>query len=173
VAWKRRRSSAGRRARPGSGCARPPANAGTRRHLSAAHLTPPLPGTNRGASAKLARHRVIKGLIGELERAAPPLELAAIDGLWELVYTTAEAFRSSPFFWAFQEGLVQDTDLASAIFRFTDSIPGASIGRAVQRIDLAAGLLISDVEMETFPGLRGTVTTTSTITGERVKGMEE
>lgn len=73
--------------------------------------------------------------------------------------------RSSPFFWAVQEGLVRDTDLAAAVFKFADSLPGAEVGRAVQRIDLAAGLLVSEVEVSVFPGLSGTVTTTSTITG--------
>lgn len=73
--------------------------------------------------------------------------------------------RSSPFFWAFGEGLIRDRDMASAIFAFTDSIPGAYIGQAVQEIDMQAGSLVSKVKMTVFPALSGTVITTSTITG--------
>lgn len=73
--------------------------------------------------------------------------------------------RSSPFFWAFAEGLIRDRDMASAIFAFTDSIPGAYIGRAVQDIDMETGSLVSRVNMTVFPAISGTVVTTSTITG--------
>ena len=73
--------------------------------------------------------------------------------------------RSSPFFWAFQNGLVQDIDVAGAIFAFTDAIPGASIGRAVQTIDAAAGTYLSEVKMHVFPRLSGTVVTRSTFSG--------
>ncbi len=31
----------------------------------------------------------------------------SLQGKWELLYSSVEQFRSSPFFWAFQEGLVQ------------------------------------------------------------------
>ena len=67
--------------------------------------------------------------------------------------------RSSPFFWAFQQGLVGDIDIAGAIFAFTDSIPGAKVGQAVQTVNLAAGSLVSEVKLSVFPGLSGTVVT--------------
>ena len=73
--------------------------------------------------------------------------------------------RSSPFFWAFGEGLIRDRDMSSAIFAFTDNIPGAYIGQAVQDIDMQAGSLVSKVKMTVFPALSGTVVTTSSITG--------
>ncbi len=38
----------------------------------------------------------------------------------------AAAARHSPFFLAFQDGLVRDKQLAEAIFAFTDAIPGAT-----------------------------------------------
>lgn len=88
-----------------------------------------------------------------------------------LVTYTADFFmqlgecRSSPFFWAFGEGLIRDRDMASAIFAFTDSIPGAYIGQAIQEIDMQAGSLVSKVKMTVFPALSGTVVTTSTISG--------
>lgn len=55
--------------------------------------------------------------------------------------------------------------MAGAIFRFTDSIPGADIGRAMQRIDSRAGSLVSEVDMTVFPGISGVIVTTSDISG--------
>jgi hypothetical protein len=127
---------------------------------------------------------------------------APIEGTWELVFSSKEVFRASPFFAAFQNGLVQDkqvragaarggapaarpprpcaawrawtnaaaassqhprwacyclallggVQVAEAIFQFTDALPGAYIGRAIQRIDLTAASLASEVDMEVFPG---------------------
>ena len=83
-----------------------------------------------------------------------------------LVFSSCEhTRRSSPFFWAFQKGLVQDIDLAGAIFAFTDSIPGATVGRAVQHVDLAAGQLVSSVRLTVFPGLTGNVVTQCSASG--------
>ena len=86
-----------------------------------------------------------------------------MQGKWELLYSSVEQFRSSPFFWAFQEGLVQSRDIASQVFQFTDSIPGAQVGAAYQTISFDTGKLISEVDLEVFPGLKGTVVTTSDI----------
>lgn len=51
----------------------------------------------------------------------------------------------SPFFAAFQGGLVQSKELAEAIFAFTDAIPGADILSAHQTVSLLSGSLISEV----------------------------
>eukprot|EP00878_Enallax_costatus_P042227 GHUV01049400.1.p1 GENE.GHUV01049400.1~~GHUV01049400.1.p1 ORF type:complete len:183 (-),score=29.10 GHUV01049400.1:44-532(-) len=67
----------------------------------------------------------------------------------------------SPFFLAFQNGLVQNKELSEAIFNFTDAIPGAEIGTAHQIISLLSGNLISEVQMTVFPGFTGTVVTSS------------
>lgn len=80
--------------------------------------------------------------------------LAPFQGKWELIYSSVEQFRSSPFFWAFQEGLVQSRDIASQIFKFTDSLPGATIGAAFQTISFDTGKLISEVDIEVFPAIR-------------------
>lgn len=69
----------------------------------------------------------------------------------------------SPFFAAFQNGLVQDQQIAEAIFAFTDAIPGAEIGTAMQTISLLSNSLISEVDMTVFPGLTGTVVTSSRV----------
>lgn len=55
--------------------------------------------------------------------------------------------------------------MSGAIFKFTDAIPGADIGRAMQRVDSRAGELISEVNMTVFPGISGVVVTTSSISG--------
>lgn len=74
--------------------------------------------------------------------------------------------RSSPFFWVFQDGLVQDVDAASAIFAITDAIPGAQVGEALQLIDVAAGSLVSRVNLTVFPGLSGYVVTSCRLSGD-------
>lgn len=60
---------------------------------------------------------------------------------------------------------MQDRDMAAAIFKFTDAIPGADIGRVVQRVDSQAGALVSEVDMTVFPGISGVLVTTSSISG--------
>lgn len=56
---------------------------------------------------------------------------------------------------------MQDQGLAEAIFAFTDAIPGASIGTAMQTVSLLSNSLISEVDMTVFPGFTGTVVTSS------------
>ena len=70
----------------------------------------------------------------------------------------------SPFFPAFQNGLVQHPQLAEAIFAFTDAIPGAEIGAALQTVSLLSNSLTSEVDMTVFPGITGTVVTSSRLT---------
>jgi hypothetical protein len=122
-------------------------------------------GLNRGALATASDKQAIDQLLRSLEAAGTTPEPfsgspAALEGRWELLYTNTEAFRSSPFFLAF-EGLVQNKQIAEAIFAFTDAIPGAEIRSAYQTISLLSGKLISEVDMYVFPGFRGTVVTTS------------
>lgn len=103
-----------------------------------------------------------------LEESSDPsgMVITTVQGKWELLYSSVERFRSSPFFWAFQEGLVQNRDVAAEIFKFTDMLPGACVGSAFQTISFDTGKLISEVNLEVFPGLKGTVVTTSTVETE-------
>lgn len=78
--------------------------------------------TNRGAIASTENRNRIDGILRELEGLTPePAPCsglpAPVEGVWELVYSDAEQFRSSPFFWAFQNGLVQDKAISEAIFK--------------------------------------------------------
>ncbi len=83
---------------------------------------------NRGALSSSSSHDRVASILLDLEKQAvsdAPLkgEPAPVDGEWELIYSDVEPFRSSPFFWAFQNGLVQNQALAETIFRcrFQDS----------------------------------------------------
>lgn len=120
---------------------------------------------NRGALATgIDRNEVQKfAAILEKGRGLNPFtgSPSPVEGTWELMYSEVEAFRSSPFFWAFQEGVVRDRALADQIFQFTSSIPGTQIGPAIQKISLLTGVLVSEVELVLFPGIKGLVVTTS------------
>lgn len=123
-------------------------------------------GFDRGALASPAAKQYIGDLVGQLETSYTPPGTDSmrqgLEGRWQLVYSSVEQFRSSPFFWAFQEGLVNNRAIASAIFAFTDSIPGARVGEAYQTLSFSssgAGRLLSEVKLEVFPGLTGFVVT--------------
>eukprot|EP00198_Chlamydomonas_reinhardtii_P003962 XP_001693298.1 predicted protein [Chlamydomonas reinhardtii] len=115
-------------------------------------------GLNRGALASSNDKYEVSTYVDVLEEAVQssgaPVDMNAVQGKWELIYSSVEQFRSSPFFWAFQEGLVQSRDIASQIFKFTDSLPGATIGAAFQTISFDTGKLISEVDIEVFPAIR-------------------
>ncbi|PNH06061.1 putative plastid-lipid-associated protein 6, chloroplastic [Tetrabaena socialis] len=130
---------------------------------------------NRGAIASSNDKYEVSSLVEVLEEAAAaaasPPSLDGVQGKWELLYSSVEQFRSSPFFWAFQEGLVQSRELSAQIFAFTDAVPGATIGAAFQTISFDTGRLISEVDMEVFPALRGTVVTTSAVEPEPPRSL--
>lgn len=130
---------------------------------------------NRGALATSNDRYEVSSFVEVLEDAAAssgaPIQLNDVQGKWELLYSSVEQFRSSPFFWAFQEGLVQNREIAQQIFAFTDSIPGAQIGAAYQTISFDTGKLISEVDLEVFPAIRGTVVTTSSVTPEEPSSL--
>lgn len=71
-------------------------------------------------------------------------------GKWVLVYTTSQAFRSSPFFATFK-ALVGQEGTAERIFAFTDGIPNAKIGQARQVINEDCTELVSRVDMSLWP----------------------
>eukprot|EP00775_Hariotina_reticulata_P009410 gene9410-9574_t len=137
--------------------------------LDAKALLERVAGLDRGALATYADKQEVERLVKVLEEAAAAAGAAdpfagrpaAVEGRWELIYANTEVFRASPFFLAFQNGLVQNDDVARAIFRFTDAIPGAEIRAAYQTVSLLSGSLISEVDMAVFPGLTGTVVTSS------------
>ncbi|KAJ1460239.1 hypothetical protein M885DRAFT_478434 [Pelagophyceae sp. CCMP2097] len=98
------------------------------------------------------------------EQVVPlPTSLAAIDGEWELVFTTVPhgLFRSSPFFLAVQEAFsfgaesqAFGQDKANLFFKLhelqTCSFGVSKIGRVAQRIDAAEGMLYSEFDTSLF-----------------------
>uniref|UniRef100_A0A383WFJ5 Plastid lipid-associated protein/fibrillin conserved domain-containing protein n=1 Tax=Tetradesmus obliquus TaxID=3088 RepID=A0A383WFJ5_TETOB len=121
---------------------------------------------DRGRLAGHADKEAVERLVASLEGSGAGLQPfggtpAPVEGRWELLYTNKEVFRASPFFAAFQGGLVQSKELAEAIFAFTDAIPGADILSAHQTVSLLSGSLISEVGMRVWPGFSGTVVTSS------------
>ncbi|GFR40745.1 hypothetical protein Agub_g1355 [Astrephomene gubernaculifera] len=126
---------------------------------------------DRGAIASSNDKYEVSSFVEVLEEATSSsgegaVQLDAVQGKWELLYSSVEQFRSSPFFLAFQEGLVQNREVAAKIFAFTDAIPGAKVGAAYQTISFDTGKLISEVDLELFPALRGTVVTTCSVVQE-------
>ncbi len=132
---------------------------------------------DRGALASSIDRYEVESLVRPLEQARGMLPfqgepVAALDGKWQLVYSSVEAFRSSPFFWAFPSLVGGDRQLAAQIFAFTDSIPGADVGPAYQTISVASGQLVSEVELRVWPGVSGYVVTSSRLAAAGESDLE-
>mmetsp|Transcript_33559 Transcript_33559/g.80027 ORF Transcript_33559/g.80027 Transcript_33559/m.80027 type:complete len:323 (-) Transcript_33559:37-1005(-) len=105
--------------------------------------------TNRGSSASLDQKYDIEAAIAELECASPierPSVSEALNGEWNLLYSSEAMTRTSPFFWGFRKAVegvdqplpVLPTELSEALFAITDGLPFASIGTVMQTV-LGAG----------------------------------
>ena len=66
------------------------------------------------------------------------------------MYSSSQAFRSSPFFATFQ-ALLGREGVAERIFTFTDEFPNAKIGQARQIVSEDCTELLSRVEMSLWP----------------------
>ncbi|KAJ9526279.1 hypothetical protein QJQ45_009750 [Haematococcus lacustris] len=127
-------------------------------------------GLDRGKIMSESQRLEAQQAIIELERQSRVMQAdnlqvtSHLNGKWQLIFTdTNPVFTSSPFFWAFATGLVGEQAVADAIFAFTDAIPGATVGQAYQTLDLEAGTLVSEVDLEVFPGARGCVVTSCSV----------
>lgn len=99
------------------------------------------------------RLEVARGLVDEIVARAPPLptELSAIDGEWELVFSTVKhgIFRSSPFFLAVQEsfGSRESADLFFKLHELQVMSWGISkVGRVAQYVNSTEGKLYSEFD---------------------------
>lgn len=131
--------------------------------------------SSRGQQDTREGRAAMEALVTELEFMNPTEEPARkIDGEWVLVYANVEAFRSSPFFWAFQKVLPGGEELASQLFKFTAGLPVAGtrgpFGTIAQTISLETEELVSEVEMRIFDpffavaaGVSGTVVSTASV----------
>jgi len=121
---------------------------------------------------------VIKMLVRDLEDKAELVgegqsssTTGLISGEWELIHSTQDVTRSSPFFWAFAKAFPDNVD---QIFGITDAIPAPikEVGPAYQTIELnesgvtTTGKLVSRVTVATLNGFATSIMTTrADITG--------
>ena len=85
------------------------------------------------------------------------------NGVWELIYTSTDITRSSPFFWAFRRAFSgDDNNTSDQIFDITDSIPAPlkMVGPATQTIDMESKTLVSRVKIATLGGIATSIMTT-------------
>lgn len=91
-----------------------------------------------------------------------------LNGEWELLYSSTDKTRSSPFFWAFRKAFTDTT--ADQIYDITDQIssPLKDLGPAFQRIDytytgnanIATGKFVSQIKIATLNGIATSIMTT-------------
>lgn len=111
-------------------------------------------------AAAAALEAAVVAAAAAVDDDTPPTDaVAAAAGDWVLVYASAQPFRSSPFFWGFQEAM-PSLSIAEAIFAVTAATPFTSVGAARQSI--AGGLLTSRVRL-CVAGFEGDVVTEATI----------
>lgn len=111
--------------------------------------------TERGQLANEAQRNDMDLLVARLEELRAEDQLGPYKdedmvGIWTLVYSSSQAFRSSPFFATFQ-ALLGTQGVAEKIFSFTDAFPNAKIGQARQIVNEDCTELVSRVEMSVWP----------------------
>lgn len=83
-------------------------------------------------------------------------------GKYQLCWaSTPSTFRSSIFFWAFQQAFSfsdSSAKVTAGVFRVTGSLPGVQVHSAVQEISRTE--IRSIVDLEIWPGFRGDVVST-------------
>ncbi|CAM9727564.1 unnamed protein product, partial [Sphacelaria rigidula] len=128
--------------------------------------------TERGQLASPDQRNDVDLLVDRLEALkieGPDYNDEDMVGVWTLVYSSSQAFRSSPFFATFQALLGQE-GVAEKIFSFTDGFPNAKIGQARQIVNEDCTELVSRVEMSLWPHrwVSGVVETRSRIVNDDV-----
>ncbi|CAN0442739.1 unnamed protein product [Ectocarpus sp. 12 AP-2014] len=131
--------------------------------------------TERGQLATEAQQNDMDLLLERLEELKAeellePYKDENMVGTWTLVYSSSQAFRSSPFFATFQ-ALIGKQGVAERIFSFTDAFPNAKIGQARQIVNEDCTELLSRVEMSVWPHSRwisGVVETRSKIVNDDI-----
>lgn len=128
--------------------------------------------TERGQLATTDQRNDVNLLVDRLEALkmeGPEYKDDDMVGIWTLVYSSSQAFRSSPFFATFQ-ALLGREKVAEKIFAFTDAFPNAKIGQARQIVNEDCTELVSRVEMSLWPHrwISGVVETRARIVNDDV-----
>ena len=127
---------------------------------------------------------IVEGKIKELEQLGEDAgfgQASSLSGLisgeWELIYSSTDITRSSPFFAAFRRAFPDSSD---QIFAITDAIPPPikEVGPATQTIDISSsqpvtGTLVSRVKVATLGGLATSIMTTrcSVVSADGLDGL--
>lgn len=96
---------------------------------------------------------------------------SVLPGQYALLWaTTRSTFRSSIFFWAFQQAFSGPKTRAAAAtaFRVTGALPGVHVHSAVQ--DVSHDEIRSVVDLEIWPGFRGDVVSTGRLAHQLISG---
>ena len=115
------------------------------------------------------KRETMEELVGELKEAQSSISASALSGEWELVYSSVEIFRSSPFFLAIEEALNNSPGIptlgrwlgaddpakkAEVFFKLhmlqVLSWGTSTVGRVAQRIDFEKGELESEFDTVIF-----------------------
>lgn len=120
--------------------------------------------SNRGQVATQEEKDSAMDLIYQLEALNPTPDATNVNiigGVWELVYSDTQPFRSSPFFMAIGELFGEEKDRAETLFAFHRAATSiGEIGRVRQTISEA--MLVSEVDLKVgvLPGLPVSLTGT-------------
>jgi len=126
--------------------------------------------TDRGAFASKEEQDIVIDLVAQLEALNPTKDPASrCEGEWDLCYSSAQSFRSSPFFQSIRIAAGDDNkDVTENGFALHEQATmGSRIGRVRQIV--SPDKLISEVELEvgTLPGIplsiQGTVVTVAAL----------
>eukprot|EP00929_Paragymnodinium_shiwhaense_P056871 TRINITY_DN28472_c0_g1_i1.p1 TRINITY_DN28472_c0_g1~~TRINITY_DN28472_c0_g1_i1.p1 ORF type:complete len:348 (-),score=80.15 TRINITY_DN28472_c0_g1_i1:42-1085(-) len=128
--------------------------------------------TDRGQVGSAADREECLRLVRDLESLNPtmaPARSPLLEGKWQLVFSSEDPTRCSPFFWAMRQYLegIEDptpisqtifgtTELVEATYAITDAIPLKKVGLATQRLDegqlvnqVAVGVVVTGVSQMT------------------------
>lgn len=136
--------------------------------------------TNRGECATPEERDIIVDLVTQLEALNPtvePTSPACCEGEWDLVLSSTQFFRSSPFFMAVRAALREQPEIATTGFDLHDRATSAGrIGRVRQVIK--GDEIVSEVDLSVglTPGLpvvvKGTVVTRADLKVVSAETME-
>jgi len=95
----------------------------------------------------------IKELIAEIEKHSQEITEEILSGNWELIFSTVELFRSSPFFLAIEKAL-NNRDKSNLFFKLhllqVGSFGISTIGRVFQKIDFDKRVFVSTFDTTIF-----------------------